>query len=123
MYTWTFTPYRYTKQREFSCIADTLEEARKKAFVFIEEMNRVQDQIDQIWREIRENVTKVHLSIDNLPDNIPELVRKKEKLIVDLPAMISMGNLPDISSFTKSNLGEIIATVPSAKRFYPILLN
>jgi len=123
VYTWMFTPYRYTKQREFSCIADTLEEARNKAFAFIEEMNRTQDMIDQIWRQIRENLTRVHLCEEETEDNTKELVLKKQKLILELPAMISMGNLPDVSSFTKSNLAEIILTSPTAKRFYPISVN
>lgn len=123
MYIWTFTPYRYTKQREFSCIADTIEEARKKAFTFIEEMNRVQDQIDQIWQKIRENVTRVHLYLEEPEDNTKELVRQKEKLIRDLPAMIDIGNLPDLSSFTKSDLAEMILSSPRMKPFYPISLN
>jgi hypothetical protein len=123
MYSWTFIPYRYNKERVFCCIADTLEEARNKAFAFIEEMNRIQDMIDQIWRQIRENVTRVHLCENQTEDNTKELVLQKEKLILELPAMISMGNLPDLSSFTKSNLAEIILTSPSAKLFYPISLN
>ena len=123
LYTWKFTPYQYTNTKEFSCIANTVDEARIKGFEFLEEMNNTQHKIDQIWRQLRENLTRVHLSEYHIPDNTQELVRQKEKLIRDLPAMIEIGNLPDLSSFTKSNLATMILTSPCVKPFYPISLS